>query len=323
MRFLVTGGLGFIGSHFVEKKVAEGHELVIWDSFTYAGSVQNLNEEITSDVVIDKLDIAEWTDVSRVIARYPTFDVMVNFAAESHVDRSIKTPSKFFVTNLQGAVNLLELYRRGHTKKFLQISTDEVYGSIQIGSWDESAPLDPRSPYAASKAAADLACKAFSTTYKMPILITRSSNNFGERQSVEKLIPRAIANVLAGRPIPIYGSGLQTREWIYVKDNVAFIDEILRLENHYESIFNIGGYELTNLELVHKLCDLLGQYNPKIVHVEDRPGHDFRYSMNDSKIKGLIKNVKVNDFLENLESTVEWYLKNPNWIKMSEDAISK
>jgi dTDP-glucose 4,6-dehydratase len=323
MKILVTGGMGFIGSHFVEKMVAEGQEVVIWDNFTYAASTQNLSKEVASAVIIDRVDISDWSEVDRLSSRYPTFDVITNFAAESHVDRSIENPSKFFATNLIGTVNMLELYRRGYAGKFLQVSTDEVYGSIAHGSWEESAPLDPRSPYAASKAAADLACQAFSNTYNLPFLMTRSSNNFGARQSVEKLIPRAVANILAGRPIPIYGSGLQTREWIYVKDNVDLIAGILEQDKLDQSIFNIGGYELTNLELVKKLCALLSDFNPRIVHVEDRPGHDFRYSVDDSRVRSLIKNVKTPSFFDNLQTTVEWYLKNPGWIKMSEGLVSK
>lgn len=322
MDILVTGGLGFIGSHFVEKQIQLGHEVVIWDNFTYASSLHNLSLKVRDQVIIEKIDISNLNAIESAISNHKIFDCIVNFAAESHVDRSISNPTIFFESNVMGVVNLLELYRQGKTKKFIQVSTDEVYGSIDQGSWNELEPLDPRSPYAASKASAELICNAYGNTYGLRPIITRSSNNFGPRQSVEKLIPKAISNILRGEPVTIYGNGLQRREWIYVKDNVDAISLILHEDKIERYKFNIGGEELNNFEVVTLLCEIMVKYDPQIEYVKDRPGHDFRYSMNDSLFRGTFKEFQSGDFLKDLRTTVNWYIENPDWLRSSREMVA-
>jgi dTDP-glucose 4,6-dehydratase len=323
MDILVTGGLGFIGSHFVEKQVQLGHQVVIWDSFTYAASLHNLPLKVQEKVTIEKIDISDVNATSAAISNHTIFDCIVNFAAESHVDRSILNPAIFFETNVMGVLNMLELYKQDHSKKFIQVSTDEVYGSISKGSWDESEPLDPKSPYAASKAGAELICNAYANTYDLCPIVTRSCNNFGTRQSVEKLIPKAISNILRGEPVTLYGSGLQRREWIYVNDNVDALSLILHEEQLTNHTLNIGGIELTNFEVATLLCEIMEKYNPQIEYVKDRPGHDFRYSVNDSLFRGKFKEFQNGDFLENLRTTVNWYIENPEWLSFSRNMATK
>jgi dTDP-glucose 4,6-dehydratase len=322
MKLLVTGGYGFIGSHFVEFAVEQGDEIFIVDSMTYASSPRNVSVELRACLQHFNVDIASKESVLQVCDKIGEVDCVVNFAAESHVDRSIKDPSIFIQTNVVGVGNLLDLLVAGCAKKMIQVSTDEVYGSILNGSWDEASPLMPRSPYSASKASADLLCLAYKNTYGLDIKLTRCANNFGPRQSPEKLIPLTIHNALNGIPIPIYGNGLQSREWIYVLDHVKAIYSVLQTETQ-ESIFNISGLESQNIDLVKKILRILDVSEDLMVHVSDRPGHDQRYSVSSSLLNSISGWQPSYSFDESLCETIEWYRNNSDWVSESFARIIK
>ncbi len=314
MKLLVTGGAGFIGSNFIHH-VLEEHpqwEVTNLDRLTYAGNLENLKavqDEPRYHFV--KGDIADRELVDSLLSQ--DFDVIVNFAAESHVDRSILDATPFIETNVKGTQVLLEGAKKYGIQRFIQVSTDEVYGSIDSGSFTEESPLFPNSPYSASKAAADLLCRAYFKTYHLPVIITRSSNNFGPLQFPEKLVPLVITNSLENRTVPVYGDGLNVRDWIFVKDNCHAIGMVLQKGKPGE-IYNIGsGNEKTNLELVKKILELLGKPQSLIHFVTDRPGHDRRYALDITKITRELGWKPVYSFEEALSATVDWYLENEVW----------
>ncbi len=311
-KILVTGGAGFIGSNFIRYMLDKygDYEIVNLDKLTYAGNTNNLKDiEKDARYRFVRGDICDRGVVDKLLK---DCDAVVNFAAESHVDRSIKDPASFLRTNVEGVRVLLDAVNRCRTPRMLHISTDEVYGSVARGHSSESDSLRPSSPYSASKASADLLCVSYHTTYKTPVIITRSSNNFGEYQFPEKIIPLFITNLREGKQVPLYADGLNRRDWIYVCDNCEAIDNVLHNGGTGE-IYNIGsGNEKTNLEITHYLLKVTGKSEDFIQYVNDRPGHDKRYALNCGKIKKL--GWKPNsDFYEALESTVEWYRDNDWW----------
>ena len=307
MRILVTGGAGFIGSNFVHHVLTEhdDDEVVTLDALTYAGSKDNL------DGVLDNPrhefvegDIRDRELVTELVA---DVDAIVNFAAESHVDRSIEGAKPFVSTNVQGTQTLLDAANDTDIDRFLQISTDEVYGQILDGKFAEDDPLNPRNPYAATKAGADLLAQSFQTTHDLPVVITRTSNNFGPRQHPEKLIPKFIQNAAAGKSLPVYGDGSNVREWIYVEDNCRALDVVLR-DGDIGEIYNIGSHtEKTNLEVTEAILDAVGADDDLIEFVEDRAGHDQRYALETEKIEALGWEPEYT-FEEGLERAVQYYL---------------
>lgn len=311
MRILVTGGAGFIGCNFVRMLAGSspGDELVVLDKLTYAGRRENL-EDLASRITFIHGDIGNAGDVAKAGA----CDVIYNFAAETHVDRSIDAPDDFVRTDVLGTCTLLNYARKQDVSRFIQVSTDEVYGSIRQGSFKETDPLDPSSPYSASKAAAEHLARSYFKTYGLPVLITRSSNNFGPYQYPEKLIPVLILNALAGRKLPIYGSGENVRDWLYVGDNCRGIETVARKGRPGEA-YNIGaGNELANITIAEEVLRILKKSRDLISFVADRPGHDFRYSVDTAKVRKLGWEPSV-PFAEALESTVRWYVGNPGWWK--------
>jgi len=314
MKLLITGGAGFIGSNFIHYtlKNHKDDQIINFDKLTYCGNLENL-KDIKEDkrYKFIKGDICNEKLVDQVFQKEKP-DFVLNFAAETHVDRSIKTPKNFTKTNILGTHTLLEVSRKYNIKKFLQISTDEVYGSIKKGKFKETDPLLPNSPYAASKAGADLLVRSYYKTFKLPILITRSSNNFGPYQYPEKLIPFFITNLLQGKKVPLYGTGLNIRDWIYVLDNCAGIDVVLR-KGKIGEIYNIGGgNEKTNLEIAKIILNEFGKDETFIEYVKDRPGHDFRYALDTKKIKYLGWKPKYN-FEKAIKETIKWYKNHRKW----------
>lgn len=314
MRILVTGGAGFIGSNFIHYIL---HKYPDWqvtnlDKLTYAGNLENLSAaENQPGYRFVKGDIADRKLVNKLLEN--KFEIIVNFAAESHVDRSILDASPFIETNIKGTQALLEGIRQHPVEKFIQVSTDEVYGSTDSGKFTEESPLSPSSPYSASKAAADLLCLAYYQTYKLPVLITRSSNNFGPYQFPEKLIPLAITNALEDKSIPIYGDGLNVRDWIYVDDHCRALEFVIQ-KGFPGEIYNIAAnQEKTNLELIHSLLDIMGKPKELIKFVADRPGHDRRYALDTSKIARDLGWQPSHSFEEALAATVDWYLSHESW----------
>lgn len=312
-KVLVTGGAGFIGSNFIHFLLKErpGCKVVNLDKLTYAGNLENLSDiDNNEGYQFVKGDIADRKLVSELLAE--GIDVIVNFAAESHVDRSILDPFPFIKTNVEGTQVLLEGAKKYGVGLFLQISTDEVYGSLgATGKFTEDSPLLPNSPYAASKASADCLCRAYYHTYKLPVIITRCSNNYGPYQFPEKLIPKAIIRAHRDMKIPIYGTGENIRDWIFIKDHCEAIDLALERGEQGE-IYNISsGEERSNLEVVREILRIMDK--PDLIEfVEDRPGHDIRYSLDSSKTRSLGWKPK-HSFKEGLKETVEWYLKNEWW----------
>jgi dTDP-glucose 4,6-dehydratase len=306
MRLLVTGGAGFIGSNFVHLLLNEtDHDVTTLDALTYAGTTENLEGALENDRhEFVEGDIRDRELVSELVS---DADVVVNFAAESHVDRSIDGAEPFVSTNVQGTQTLLDAANDADIERFLQISTDEVYGQILDGKFAEDDQLNPRNPYSATKAGADLLAQSFQTTHDLPVLITRTSNNFGPRQHPEKLIPKFIQNAAAGETLPVYGDGSNVREWIYVEDNCRALDLVLR-EGDIGETYNIGSHaEKTNLEVTEAILDAVGADENLIEFVEDRAGHDQRYALETEKIEALGWEPKYT-FEEGLERTVEYYL---------------
>ena len=316
MKLLVTGGAGFIGSNFIRYTLAEHADasVVNFDALTYAGNLENLTEiEKDARYRFVRGDVADTAAVEKVVAE--GFDAIVHFAAESHVDRSIESAAPFLRTNYSGTFALLEAARKRGTPRFLQISTDEVYGSLADGvTASEHAPLDPSSPYAASKAAADLLVVSYVRTYKFPALVLRCSNNYGPYQFPEKLIPLMIANALDDQPLPVYGDGGQVRDWVYVEDHCRAIFRAL-VKGRVGQVYNIGGVALrTNLEIVRALLGLLGKPESLIHHVEDRPGHDRRYALDSTKLRQELGWSPCHSLDDGLERTVAWYRSHPAWL---------
>jgi dTDP-glucose 4,6-dehydratase len=312
VRLLVTGGAGFIGSNFVRYFLAEHPDdsLVVLDKLTYAGRIESLQDVMTYErMEFVQGDIADAEAVRGVLEGC---DAVVNFAAESHVDRSIEEPGHFIQTEVFGTYVLLEEARAAGVERYVQISTDEVYGSIEEGSFTEHSPLDPSSPYSASKAGADLLVAAYCHTYGMDTIVCRASNNYGPYQYPEKLIPLCVLNALHGDPLPVYGDGMQVRNWLHVLDHCRGIDTILRAGSPGET-YNIGGPdELPNIDVVRKIIELAGADESLIQYVKDRPGHDRRYSLSSEKTADLGWQAEVG-FEEGLASTVAWYRENRWW----------
>lgn len=313
MKLLVTGGCGFIGSNFIRLMFREhpGISITNLDKLTYAGNPENLRDvEGAFDYSFVRGDICDEALVDTLVE--DGFDAVVNFAAESHVDRSITGPSEFIRTDVFGTFTLLEACRRSGVGRYLQVSTDEVYGSIEDGSFTEQSQLAPNSPYSASKAGGDLLVRAYHKTYGMPVLITRSSNNFGPYQYPEKLMPLFITNAMRDIKLPLYGDGMNVRDWLFVTDNCAAIDLVLR-QGEPGEVYNIGGgQERTNVEITRGILAALGKPDSLIEYVQDRPGHDRRYSLDFGKLSALGYRPRE-DFDEMLEETVRWYVENRAW----------
>lgn len=316
MNILVTGGCGFIGTNFIRAHLRDHpHDMIVnLDLLTYAGNPENLREfEGSPSYHFVRGDIADAQLVEDLFRKYE-FEAVVNFAAESHVDRSIEAPGVFLRTNVVGTQTLLEAARRCGVRRFVQISTDEVYGSLgPTGAFRETTPLAPRSPYAASKAAADHLVLAYHHTYGLPTVITRCSNNYGPYQYPEKLLPLAIINLLHDREVPVYGDGMQRREWLHVSDHCRGIELVLA-EGRPGEVYNIGGVnEKPNLEVLRLLLSIMGKPDSLLCHVADRPGHDRRYAIDSSKIRAELGWQPMVDFEEGLRRTVEWYLEHRDW----------
>ena len=310
MRLLVAGGAGFIGSNFVRSRLERhpGDSVRVLDKLTYAGRRENL-----ADLPEDRLELVEGDIADRDAARAAVegCDAVVNFAAESHVDRSIVSPGEFITTDVYGTFVLLEASRDAGIRH-LQVSTDEVYGDLDQGTAVESSPLAPSSPYAASKAGGDLLVSAFARTYDAEALIVRASNNYGPRQHPEKLIPLCILNALAGDPLPVCGDGMQVRNWLYVDDCCAAIDAVLE-RGEPARVYNVGGPdELPNIDVVRRILALTGRDDSLIEYVSDRPGHDRRYSLSSERLRELDWEPTVR-FERGIELTVSWYRENDWW----------
>jgi dTDP-glucose 4,6-dehydratase len=317
-KILITGGAGFIGSNFVRyilrrtKDEGRRTKIINLDKLTYSGNISNL-----SDIAKDKRyefvkgDICDRKLVGMLARRS---DAIINFAAESHVDRSIKSSDEFVRTNVKGTQILLDAAKAHRVKRFVQISTDEVYGSVRKGSFTEESPLAPNSPYAASKAAADLLARSYGVTYNFPVIIVRSSNNFGPYQYPEKIIPLFITNALENKKVPVYADGSNVREWLYVLDNCSAIDYILRHGKDRE-VYNIAsGNEMKNISLTRRILKLTGRDERLIRFVKDRPGHDKRYSIDVKKLTRLGWRPR-HEFETALKTTVLWYRENVRWWK--------
>ena len=326
---LVTGGAGFIGSNFIHYILQKypGTRIINYDSLTYAGNLSNLKDiESNSNYTFIKGNICDKNQLNSVFETYNP-DYTVNFAAESHVDKSILDPETFIKTNICGVQNLLKLSLDHNVSKYIQISTDEVYGSLgETGYFTEDTPLDPRSPYSASKASADLLTNAYSSTFGLPIQITRCSNNYGPYQFPEKLIPLIISNCLKGRKIPVYGDGRNVRDWLFVDDHCSAIDAVIT-DGVVGETYNIGGNnEKTNIDIITTIISLLQEKLPDkkiledlITYVEDRKGHDRRYAIDSTKIKTELKWKPEVSFENGLEQTIQWYLDNQKWLDCVEN----
>lgn len=311
MKVLVTGGAGFIGSNFVRFLLANSDdEITIVDSLTYAGSKDTLTDFAENPrVQFVEGDICDRKLVASAMAGH---EAVVHFAAESHVDRSINGSDRFVITNCLGTNVMCDVANQLEISRFIHISTDETYGSRTQGSFSESDRLEPSSPYSASKASSDLIALAHHTTYGLPVVVTRSSNNYGPFQFPEKLIPLFVTNLLDGLSVPLYGDGSNVRDWIHVEDNCNAIESVLRV-GQVGQIYNVGaGNEVANLELTKMLIELCGRDESAIVRVDDRPGHDFRYSINTSLLRGLGWKPEV-DLFSGLEATVHWYRDHETW----------
>lgn len=318
MRLLVTGGAGFIGSCFVRLTLSTEPDLEIvnLDKLTYAGNLENLTPVAGNPrYQFVKGDICD-RDFVRALFEKTKPDAVVHFAAESHVDRSIFSPQPVFDTNLGGSFSLLETIRACRVSRFVHVSTDEVYGSLEAPlEADENFPLEPSSPYSAAKAGSDLMALAYHKTYKLPVIVTRASNNYGPYHFPEKLIPLMICNALEDKALPIYGDGLQVRDWLYVEDHCRAILRVLRQGREGE-IYNIGGNcSLTNKEVVERILDITGKPASLMQTVADRPGHDRRYALSSNKIMRETGWAPRMDFKQGLALTVEWYRANQEWLK--------
>ena len=314
MKILVTGGLGFIGSNFIRHMTAEHPDCMITnlDAMTYAGNPANLTDiEKNPRYSFVHGNICDRHTVESVFSQH-SIDTVVHFAAESHVDRSIQDSSAFVKTNVLGTQVLLDAALLHQCTRFIHISTDEVYGSTAAGSFKETDPLNPSSPYSASKAASDLLARAFYITHDLPVIVTRCTNNFGPYQFPEKLIPFFVTTLLLGKNVPVYGTGKNVRDWIYVLDHCRAIDFVL-FQGTAGEIYNIGSdNEKTNIEITHQILKSLGKDASSIEFVNDRPGHDWRYSLDSSKLRAMGWRPQTT-FETALEETVEWYVQHKGW----------
>lgn len=313
MKILVTGGAGFIGSNFINYMLKKyDYKIVNLDKLTYAGNLENLkNAENNKNYSFIKGDIC---DQALVLDILENCDAIINFAAESHVDRSIEAPEIFVQTNILGTVNLLNCAKEKGIERFVQISTDEVYGSIENGYFTETTPIAPNSPYSSSKASADLMTQAYFKTYGINTIITRCSNNFGPYQYPEKLIPFFISNLLENKKVPVYGDGGNIRDWLYVEDHCRGIDLAFHKGKAGE-IYNIGGHnEKTNIDITKIILKKMGKDDDMIEYVKDRPAHDRRYAISNDKIKAELGFEPKYSFEKGIDATIEWYLKNIEWM---------
>ena len=312
MRLLITGGAGFIGSNFIRYILNKypSYAIINLDKLTYCGNIDNLKDiQNNPNYSFIEKDICDSDVVDDIVKGC---DIIVHFAAQTHVDRSIIDSSEFIRTNVYGTYALLEAARKYNIPRFIQISTDEVYGSIEKGSFSESSPLNPNSPYAASKAGADLLCYSYFVTYKLPVIIIRSCNNFGPYQYPEKVIPLFITNALENKRLPLYGDGLNVRDWLYVLDNCQAIDLLVH-KGEVGQIYNVAaGNEFTNLELTSLILKIIQKPHDLIEYVKDRPGHDRRYSLDWEKIKNLGWQPQ-HQFKQTLRETIKWYQDNQEW----------
>lgn len=322
MRILVTGGAGFIGSNFVRMLIKESYvdHITVLDSLTYAGRLENLKE------LMDRRNFrfikGDVCDESLVKDLVPQFTHIVNFAAESHVDRSISESSGFIQTNIVGTHNILQNLRSNQEIRLLQVSTDEVYGSIELGNWDEDSPLLPNSPYSASKASADLLIRSFNKTFGLNTIITRCSNNYGKYQHPEKMIPRSIINLIQGRKIELYGQGLNVRDWIHVDDHSKGI--LLALtKGKSGSTYNFGADQhLRNVDLAFLILEKMGMSREKLEFIQDRKGHDFRYSVSYAKSAKELNYTPTIRITEGIMDTISWYTSNKDWWQFYEGSKS-
>jgi dTDP-glucose 4,6-dehydratase len=312
---LVTGGAGFIGSHYVRLLLRKyPHMRVInVDLLTYSGNLDNIQDLLDEKRhVFVQADVTDREAIQYIFSQF-SVDYVVHFAAESHVDRSIQSSEPFLRSNVAGTLSLLNAAREAKVKKYVQISTDEVYGSFPEGRATEDTPLNPGNPYSASKASADLFCLAFHQTYGLPVVITRCTNNYGPNQHPEKLIPKLILRSISGEKLPIYGSGMQERDWLFVTDHCEAVD-LVRQKGRIGEVYHIGAENtISNLEVARRILDLLGLPDSQIEQVEDRPGHDFRYSLATDKLRNELGWRPQVSFDDGLRKTVDWYLRNRSW----------
>lgn len=320
MKILVTGGAGFIGSCFVRHMLNthSDYKIINLDALTYAGNIENLDDvKDNKNYTFVHGNICDKKLVRDIIA---DVDCVVNFAAESHVDRSITGPEIFIETNVQGTLNLLQASKELGIDRYLQVSTDEVYGTLgKTGYFYETTPLAPNSPYSASKASADMLVRAYFETYKMPVLTTRCSNNYGPYQYPEKLIPFFISQLLKGKKVPVYGDGLNVRDWLYVYDHCRAIDTVLH-KGRVGEVYNVGGHnEKTNMEITKLILSAMGKDDSSIEYVKDRLGHDRRYAISNDKIQSELGWAPSLTFEEGIKITIDWYLNNQAWMKSIED----
>lgn len=312
-KLLVTGGAGFIGSEFVRQGISNGNDIVVVDKLSYAGDIKRLSG-FEGKFVFYKADISDRETIDSIF-KNESPDIIVHFAAESHVDRSILNAGPFIETNVKGTQVLLDAAKRYGVEKFINISTDEVYGDLgEDGSFDETTPLNPNSPYSASKASADMLGRAYFRTYGLPVITVRPSNNYGPWQYPEKFIPVVIFCALNNKKIPVYGDGRNIREWLYVSDCVGGIFKIINSGTAGE-IYNLGsGEEKRNIEVVYAILDIMGKPRTLIDFVEDRPGHDYRYFLNSKKIRSELGFVNSVCFTDGIQKTVSWYVENIKWM---------
>ena len=319
MKILVTGGAGFIGSCFVRHMLNkhQDYKIINIDALTYAGNIANLDDvKNNPNYTFVHGNICDKKLVRELISEC---DAVVNFAAESHVDRSITNPEIFIETNVQGTLNLLQASKELGVDRYLQVSTDEVYGTLgKTGYFYETTPLAPNSPYSASKASADMLTRAYYETYKLPVLNTRCSNNYGPYQYPEKLIPFFISQLLKGEKVHVYGDGLNVRDWLYVYDHCEAIDTVLH-KGKVGEVYNIGGHnEKTNMEITHLILEAMGKDESSIKYVQDRLGHDRRYAISNDKITSELGWKPSLTFEQGIKITIDWYLNNQEWIKSIE-----
>ncbi len=314
MRILITGGAGFMGSNFIHYLLEKypDYQIVNLDKLTYAGNLENLKDiEGNPNYTFIKGDIAIKEDVKKALGT--GMDVIVNYAAETHVDRSIMDPEAFIKTDVLGTYELLEAVKNGQAQKMIQISTDEVFGEIKEGEFFEDSPFLPNSPYSASKAGGDLMCRAYFRTYKTPVIVTHNCNFYGPYQYPEKIISLFITNLLEGKKVPMYGNGKNVREWIFTQDHCRAIDVILH-KGEVGEVYNIGtGERQENIEIAETLLDILGMGKEKLEYVKDRPGHDWRYAINSDRLRKELGWKPEYKLEEGLKETVKWYKNNKEW----------
>ena len=318
-RVLVTGGAGFIGSNFVRYILGrrDDVEIIVFDALTYAGHLENL-DDVKDDPRFSfvKGDIRNADDVAASIEKA---DIVINFAAESHVDRSIYDPEAFITTDVMGVYTLMEAVRKYGVEKFIQISTDEVYGDVAEGFSKETDPVSPNSPYSATKTGGELLARAYYRTYGLPVLVTRGSNTYGPYQQPEKLVPLFVSNAIDDKPLPVYGDGMQIRDWLHVLDHCSGVETVMDKGEPGE-IYNIGGNnQRPNIEIINMILEVTGKDSSLIKHVADRPGHDRRYALDSTKLLNMGW-PRVHDFESGMRETIRWYIDNQNWWrKIKED----